>query len=51
LPQLQAAIPPTEKVQVLSDRTQTIRASVAAVQFMLLLSIAVVPAYSASSER
>jgi multidrug efflux pump subunit AcrB len=29
LPQLQAAIPPTVKVQVLSDRTQTIRASVA----------------------
>ncbi len=42
LPQLQAAIPPTVKVQVLSDRTQTIRASVADVQFTLLLTIALV---------
>src|SRR6267143_1841327 len=39
LPQLQAAIPPTVKVQVLSDRTQTIRASVTDVQFTLLLTI------------
>jgi hydrophobe/amphiphile efflux-1 (HAE1) family protein len=44
LPQLQAAIPPTVKVQVLSDRTQTIRASVADVQFTLLLTIALVVA-------
>jgi hydrophobe/amphiphile efflux-1 (HAE1) family protein len=42
LPQLQAAIPPTVKIQVLSDRTQTIRASVADVQFTLLLTIALV---------
>ena len=42
LPQLQAAIPPTVKVEVLSDRTQTIRASVADVQFTLMLTIALV---------
>src|SRR5271163_859259 len=42
LPQLRAAIPPTVKVEVLSDRTQTIRASVADVQFTLLLTIALV---------
>ena len=42
LPQLQAAIPPAVKVQVLSDRTQTIRASVADVQFTLMLTIALV---------
>src|SRR5260370_2618357 len=42
MPQLQAAIPPTVKVQVLSDRTQTIRASVADVQLTLLLTIALV---------
>jgi len=42
LPQLQGAIPPTVKVEVLSDRTQTIRASVADVQFTLLLTIALV---------
>src|SRR5277367_1776529 len=40
LPQLQAVIPPTVKVEVLSDRTQTIRASVADVQFTLMLTIA-----------
>jgi hydrophobe/amphiphile efflux-1 (HAE1) family protein len=42
LPQLQAAIPPTVKIDVLSDRTQTIRASIADVQFTLLLTIALV---------
>jgi hydrophobe/amphiphile efflux-1 (HAE1) family protein len=42
LPQLQAAIPPSIKVQILSDRTQTIRASVADVQFTLMLTIALV---------
>src|SRR5712692_7892620 len=42
LPQLQAAIPPTVKLEVLSDRTQTIRASVADVQFTLMLTIALV---------
>ncbi len=42
LPQLEASIPPTIKVSVLSDRTQTIRASVSDVQFTLLLSVALV---------
>jgi hydrophobe/amphiphile efflux-1 (HAE1) family protein len=42
LPQLQAAIPPTIKVDVLSDRTQTIRASISDVQFTLMLTIALV---------
>jgi HAE1 family hydrophobic/amphiphilic exporter-1 len=42
LPQLQASIPPTVKVSVMSDRTTTIRASVHDVQFTLLLAIALV---------
>ncbi len=42
LPQLEASIPPTIKVSVLSDRTQTIRASVSDVQFTLMLSVALV---------
>jgi hydrophobe/amphiphile efflux-1 (HAE1) family protein len=42
LPQLRAAIPPSVKVDILSDRTQTIRASVADVQFTLILTIALV---------
>ncbi len=42
LPQLQASLPPSVKVQIVSDRTQTIRASVADVQFTLLLTIALV---------
>jgi HAE1 family hydrophobic/amphiphilic exporter-1 len=42
LPQLQASLPPSIKVDVVSDRTQTIRASVADVQFTLLLTIALV---------
>src|SRR6202790_2478064 len=42
LPQLQASIPPAVKVSILSDRTQTIRASVSDVQFTLLLTIALV---------
>jgi hydrophobe/amphiphile efflux-1 (HAE1) family protein len=42
LPQLQASIPPTIKVSILSDRTQTIRASVSDVQFTLLLSVGLV---------
>jgi len=42
LPQLEASIPPTIKVSVLSDRTQTIRASVSDVQFTLLLTVALV---------
>jgi HAE1 family hydrophobic/amphiphilic exporter-1 len=42
LPQLQASIPPAIKVLIVSDRTQTIRASVSDVQFTLLLTIALV---------
>ncbi|QEX21955.1 acriflavine resistance protein B [Hypericibacter adhaerens] len=42
LPRLQAAIPPTVKVQVLIDRTQTIRASISDIQFTLMLSVALV---------
>ena len=42
LPRLRAAMPPAIRVDVLSDRTQTIRASVNDVQFTLLLSIACV---------
>ena len=42
LPQLEASIPPTINVSILSDRTQTIRASISDVQFTLLLSVALV---------
>src|SRR6516162_7070694 len=42
LPLLQASLPPAIKVDIVSDRTQTIRASVADVQFTLLLTIALV---------
>ena len=42
LPQLQASLPPSIKVHIVSDRTQTIRASVADVKFTLLLTIALV---------
>jgi hydrophobe/amphiphile efflux-1 (HAE1) family protein len=42
LPQLQASLPPSVRVDIVSDRTQTIRASVADVQFTLLLTIALV---------
>jgi hydrophobe/amphiphile efflux-1 (HAE1) family protein len=42
LPQLRAAIPPSVKIDILSDRTQTIRASVADVEFTLMLTIALV---------
>ncbi len=42
LPQLEAGIPPSIKIFTLSDRTQTIRASVHDVQFTLLLTIALV---------
>jgi hydrophobe/amphiphile efflux-1 (HAE1) family protein len=42
LPQLVASLPPTIKVTIASDRTQTIRASVADVQFTLLLTIILV---------
>lgn len=42
LPRLQAAMPPAIRVDILSDRTQTIRASVADVEMTLLLSIGLV---------
>jgi hydrophobe/amphiphile efflux-1 (HAE1) family protein len=42
LPQLMAALPAGITMQIASDRTQTIRASVADVQFTLLLTIALV---------
>lgn len=42
LPKLQEALPDSVKVSILSDRTQTIRASISDVQFELLLSIALV---------
>src|SRR5438270_8003345 len=42
LPRLEASIPPSVKVSVISDRTTTIRASVADVQFTLMLTIALV---------
>jgi hydrophobe/amphiphile efflux-1 (HAE1) family protein len=42
LPRLVAAIPPAIKIDLISDRTQTIRAAVSDVQFTLLLTIALV---------
>jgi len=42
LPKLEAAIPPAIHVNIIMDRTLTIRASVADVQFTLMLSIALV---------
>jgi hydrophobe/amphiphile efflux-1 (HAE1) family protein len=42
LPQLQASIPPAIKVSIVSDRTQTIRASVADVQYTLILTVVLV---------
>ncbi|MDT0175855.1 efflux RND transporter permease subunit [Enterobacter sp. BRE11] len=42
LPTLQAALPDGVKITILSDRTQTIRASISDVQFELMLSIALV---------
>jgi HAE1 family hydrophobic/amphiphilic exporter-1 len=42
LPRLVAAIPPAIKIELISDRTQTIRAAVEDVQFTLLLTIALV---------
>ncbi len=44
LPQLRASVPPALDVQVVSDRTVTIQASVNDVQFTLLLTIALVVA-------
>src|SRR6266702_315021 len=42
LPKLRAVIPPSVKVAILTDRTATIRASVADVQFTLLLTVGLV---------
>jgi HAE1 family hydrophobic/amphiphilic exporter-1 len=42
LPQLEASIPPAIKINIASDRTQTIRASVNDVQFTLVLTVALV---------
>jgi multidrug efflux pump subunit AcrB len=42
LPVLEASIPASVKVSVISDRTQTIRASIADVQFTLMLTVALV---------
>ncbi|MGA7996251.1 MAG: efflux RND transporter permease subunit, partial [Bradyrhizobium sp.] len=42
LPQLQASIPKDIKVSILSDRTETIRASVSDVRFTLVLTVALV---------
>jgi multidrug efflux pump len=42
LPQLQASLPTSINVQILTDRTTTIRASVEDVQFELILTIALV---------
>ena len=42
LPQLQASMPSSVNVKILTDRTNTIRASVADVQFELMLTIALV---------
>ncbi len=42
LPVLEASIPTAVKVSIISDRTETIRASVADVQFTLLLTVALV---------
>jgi HAE1 family hydrophobic/amphiphilic exporter-1 len=42
LPVLQASIPPGIKLNIISDRTETIRASISDVQFTLLLTVALV---------
>jgi multidrug efflux pump len=42
LPKLTASIPPTVHVSILTDRTETIRASVRDVQFTLILTVALV---------
>jgi multidrug efflux pump len=42
LPRLRAALPPDVRLSILSDRTEMIRASVAEVEFTLLLTIALV---------
>src|ERR1700752_2511275 len=42
MPVLQASIPPAVTVNIISDRTETIRASVSDVQFTLMLTVALV---------
>jgi multidrug efflux pump len=42
LPQLQATLPPSVQMTILTDRTTTIRASVADVQFELMLAVVLV---------
>jgi hydrophobe/amphiphile efflux-1 (HAE1) family protein len=42
MPALQASIPPAVKVNIISDRTETIRASISDVQFTLMLTVALV---------
>ena len=42
LPQLQSALPSSVKVAILTDRTETIRASVKDVQFEMMLTVALV---------
>ncbi len=42
LPQLEKSIPPAIKISVVSDRTTTVRASVADVQFTLMLTVGLV---------
>jgi hydrophobe/amphiphile efflux-1 (HAE1) family protein len=42
LPVLQASIPSAVKIDIISDRTETIRASISDVQFTLVLSVALV---------
>jgi len=42
MPRLQASLPSSVKVEILTDRTTTIRASVADVQFELMLTVALV---------
>ncbi len=42
LPALEASLPPSVRVSVVSDRTQTIRASLHEVEFTLVLSVALV---------
>jgi multidrug efflux pump len=51
LPALTAAIPPSVKVQVVGDRTQTIQASVNDVQVTMLITVALVVAVIASFLR
>ena len=42
LPRLRNSIPPAVKIEILTDRTETIRASIKDVQFTLLLTVALV---------